>query len=87
VATTSKQDLIERLPDAKLAYRIEEAAIATGISRAVLFRRIAEGRLTTRKDGKITLILRGELDRYLSQLPAGSSSAVRSQKELGEAVP
>jgi hypothetical protein len=70
--TTSKQNRIERLPDAKLAYRIEEASIATGISRAGLFRRIAEGRLATKKDGKITLILRDELDRYLSELPDGA---------------
>jgi hypothetical protein len=69
--TTRKQAIIERLPDAKLAYRIDEASIATGISRAVLFRRIAEGSLEIRKDGKITLILRPELERYLADLPRG----------------
>jgi hypothetical protein len=66
-----KQTVIERLPDAKLAYRIDEASIATGISRAALWRRIADGRLNTRKDGKITLILREDLASYLLGLPTG----------------
>src|SRR5262249_47551891 len=81
-----KQNLIERLPDAKLAYRIEEASIATGISRAVLFRRIAEGSLKTKKDGKITLILRDDLNGYLSSLPSGGHSSgcrVRTTRPIG----
>lgn len=69
--TARKQSIIEHLPDAKLAYRVDEACIATGISRAVLWRRIADGSLKTRKDGKITLILREDLNSYLASLPVG----------------
>lgn len=59
-----------KLSEGKLAYRIEEAADATGLGRTTLYRRIKAGRLTARKDGKLTLILREDLQAYLDGLPA-----------------
>ncbi|HEX3809564.1 MAG TPA: hypothetical protein VHW02_07655 [Rhizomicrobium sp.] len=64
------------LPDWKLAYRIDEAAVAIGLSRSALFERIGDGRISARKDGKITLIERVELDRYLKSLPRTKNASV-----------
>ena len=55
--------------DGALAYRINEAAKATGLSRRTLYNRAREGKLTMRKDGNITIITRAELERYLNSIP------------------
>jgi excisionase family DNA binding protein len=57
-------------PDWKLAYRIDEAAAATGYGESTLWRKIAEGKLVARKDGGVTLIEREELLRYIRSLPS-----------------
>ncbi|MBV9549815.1 MAG: helix-turn-helix domain-containing protein [Alphaproteobacteria bacterium] len=57
------------LPDWKLAYRLDEAAAATGIGRSTLYRRARQGKLKMKRDGGNTVILREELKRFLSELP------------------
>lgn len=53
----------------KLAYRIDEAVLATGISRASLYRDIAGGLLKARKRGGCTIILSADLQFYLESFP------------------
>jgi excisionase family DNA binding protein len=53
----------------KLAFRIDEAVAATGISRAALYQDIAEGKLRARKRGASTLILAADLQSYLENFP------------------
>jgi excisionase family DNA binding protein len=60
---------VEKLPDWKLAYRIPEAAAATGFGESTLWKKIAEGKLKAKKDGQVTIIKREELTRYLDELP------------------
>ena len=54
----------------KIAYTIPEAVEATGISRTMIYKAMEEGRLTAKKNGKRTLILREELERFMRALPA-----------------
>jgi hypothetical protein len=51
----------------KARYRVEEAAAMIGISRAMLFQRMAQGRLTSIKDGKRTFVTDDEIRRYSLQ--------------------
>ena len=53
-----------------LAYTIEEAVIATGISKRSLYEDIAAGKLKPRKRGRSTLILTEDLNAYMAALPA-----------------
>lgn len=53
----------------RLAYSVEEAAACLGLSRAHMYRMIAQGRLKPRKAGKRTLILRSDLVAFLEALP------------------
>jgi excisionase family DNA binding protein len=55
--------------EANLGYSIEEASNASGIGRTLLFRAIKQGKLTARKCGRRTIILRDDLARYLEGLP------------------
>ena len=48
---------------------IAEACTIAGIGRTKIYEAIADGRLTARKFGKRTLILRGDLQAFLSSLP------------------
>lgn len=48
----------------KLRYRIPEAAEQLGISRAKVYRRIREGRLTPIYDGAQPFLTHEELQRY-----------------------
>lgn len=57
-----------QLPDWKLAYRLDEAEAATGLSRSTLYNRARDGKLTMKKDGNTTLILRSELQRFLDAM-------------------
>jgi excisionase family DNA binding protein len=52
-----------------LAYSISEAVAATRISRATLYRAIANGLIPARKHGSRTLILANDLETWLSSLP------------------
>jgi excisionase family DNA binding protein len=68
----------QRLPDWKLAYRMPEAAAATGLGESTLWKRIAEGKLVAKKDGNATLIERVELQRFIGGLPLVPASKVLS---------
>ena len=48
---------------------IAEACTVAGIGRTKIYEAIADGRLTARKFGKRTLVLRGDLQAFLSSLP------------------
>ncbi len=50
-----------------LAYRIEDAAIALGVGRTLVYRMISEGQLTAVKVGKRSLIAVSELDAFLAR--------------------
>ena len=52
-----------------LAYRIEDAAAAIGISRSKVWDLIAQGQIPARKLVGSTIILRADLEAYLSALP------------------
>ena len=67
--TSAAKHLEERLPDWKLAYRIDEAVAATGIGRTKLYQFIKAGKIETRRADGMVLILREELQRYLAGLP------------------
>ena len=51
----------------RLAMSIREAELASGLSRATLYRLIASGRLMTLKIGARRLVTVGELDALLSE--------------------
>jgi hypothetical protein len=52
-----------------LAYPVEEAGAAAGVSRTRIFEAIRKNELTARKAGKATIIEVGELQRWLRSLP------------------
>ena len=69
-SAAAAQDMEDkRLPDWKLAYRIEEAMAATGLGRTTLYNRARNGKLRMKKDGDNTVILRSDLQQFLNQLP------------------
>jgi excisionase family DNA binding protein len=51
------------------ALSIAEACVMAGIGRTKIYEAIASGKLTARKCGKRTLILREELRQFLASLP------------------
>jgi excisionase family DNA binding protein len=59
----------------KLAYTIQQASEATGLSRALLYRFKAEGKITFRKSAGRTVILAEDMQAFLESLPiAGRKS-------------
>ncbi len=52
-----------------LAYPIEEAGAAAGVSRTRIFEAIRKNELTARKAGKATIIEVSELQRWVRSLP------------------
>jgi hypothetical protein len=52
-----------------LAYPVEEAGAAAGVSSTRIFEAIRKNELTARKAGKATIIEVGELQRWLRSLP------------------
>jgi hypothetical protein len=56
-----------------LAYPVEEAGAAAGVSRTRIFEAIRKNELTARKAGKATIIEVGELQRWLRSLPTRGS--------------
>lgn len=53
----------------KMALSISEAVEITGLCRDTIYRAIGSGALVARKNGKRTLILRSELESFLTSLP------------------
>lgn len=62
------------VPADALAYRPNEAARVSGISRSRLYELIASGEIPAVKLGGCTLILRESLVAYLASLPAYGSA-------------
>lgn len=58
------------VPADAIAYRPNEAARVSGISRSRLYELIASGEIPAKKLGSCTLILRESLVAYLASLPA-----------------
>ena len=54
---------------ATLGLSVEDAARIAGIGRSRIYEELKEGRLTARKVGKRTLILRTDLEAWLNGLP------------------
>lgn len=55
-----------------IAHSIDDAASLIGVSRATVYRAIAEGRLAPRKVRGRTLILRSDLEAYVRGEGAGA---------------
>lgn len=52
-----------------IAYPVEEASAAAGVSRTRIFDAIRKNELTARKAGRATIIEAGELQRWVRSLP------------------
>lgn len=53
----------------KRAYRIPDVIRITGLGRSSVYSAIADGSLQVRKFGRATLVLDGDLLRFLEKLP------------------
>lgn len=53
----------------KLAFRISEVVLVTGLPRSTIYELIGAGLLPARKVGMRTLVLRDDLLRFLESLP------------------
>jgi excisionase family DNA binding protein len=53
----------------RFGYAVSEAAEVSGVGRTVLYDEIRAGRLTARKIGRRTVILRDDLMRWLRERP------------------
>lgn len=62
-------------PPILLALGLRDVAAAIGVSLATVQREIARGRLAAIKVGARTVVLRGELDRYLAARPPAVEAA------------
>lgn len=58
-----------RLPDWKLAYRVDEACAAIGYGKTKIWELISAGKIRAKKDGGVTIIRRQDLQAYLDSLP------------------
>ena len=58
-----------------LAVNVDQTAKMVGCSRSKLYMAIAKGELEIRKQGRKTIILVSELQRYLEALPTSERSA------------
>ena len=56
-------------PPESLALSVDEACAVAGVGRTFLYGEIDAGRLIARKARRRTIILRGELESWLSALP------------------
>jgi excisionase family DNA binding protein len=69
-----------------LAYGIETFAKAAGIGRDAIYGAIREGRLTARKVGSRTIILREDGEAWLRSLPVLPAKAHDSARSAGTAA-
>ncbi len=63
----------------KFAFSIDEACTVAGIGRTFLYQEIDAGRLIARKARRRTIILRGELESWLSAIPPMKSAPVEPE--------
>ena len=62
-------------PPDKMSFRLDEAEIMTGLSRATLYREMKDGHLITFKVRGTTLISREALQAFLGNAAAGAAQA------------
>ncbi len=67
---------------APIAYRPKEAALAMGISEALLYELIATGEISARKLRGATVLLRSDIEAYLSGLPLTGSAMKAAQASI-----
>jgi excisionase family DNA binding protein len=53
----------------RIAYQIDDAAVAVGVSRPRIYNAVRDGEITARKAGRATLIEADELRRWIRSLP------------------
>ncbi len=58
---------------ANLSFSIAGVCEATGLNRTSIFQEIRKGNLKARKFGRRTIILRGDLEHFLQQLPVANA--------------
>ena len=58
-----------------LAYRIELAAEAVGISKSKMYELASKGAIRTRRIEGATVILRSDLEAFVASLPEGGRAA------------
>lgn len=58
-----------------LSYTVEEACAIIGVGKTKIYEALDSGKLPAKKWGKRTLILRADIQQYLSNLEAYSSLA------------
>lgn len=73
-ALAAKQMDADRLPNWKLSYRVDEACAATGYGKTKMWELICAGKIKAKKDGRLTIILRADLQEYLDTRPAWRSA-------------
>jgi hypothetical protein len=69
-----------------LAYQIEAASDAAGVSRTRIFEAIRNKELTARKAGRTTIIEAGELQRWIRSLPTRGTRGDSTTTSAAEAV-
>lgn len=57
----------------QLSYSVEEVSVVTGIGRTKVYEAINSGLLTAKKFGKRTIILKDDLESFLSNLESYSN--------------
>ena len=69
------------MTDAKFSLSIAEVVRSTGIGRTTIFAAIRDGQLVAHKAGRRTVILAGDLAKYVSALPLRETSRSTSQAD------
>ncbi len=67
--------MTENAGNQKLAYTVDEFCETFGVSRSLTYSELRAGRLTARKVGRRTLILKLDADAWLSSLPTTGTAA------------
>ena len=69
----------------RAAHSIDETCVHTGLGRDTIYGAIRSGQLVARKVGRRTIIIDGDLRRYLNSLPTGLSKPVGGRRKTGKA--
>ena len=69
-----------------MGFSINEAVLASGLGRDMIYGAIRDGRLKARKVGRRTLILRADLEAYLSSLQSSNSASCQVAGAVPAAV-
>lgn len=61
---------------AQLGHSVDEVVRISGLGRTLVFSEIKEGRLVARKCGRRTIVLRSDIERWLSHLDVAHGKLV-----------